>query len=70
MTEPATPFWEGYVRSPEIEAQLIDAVARAIKAQPTMRLGQLMINLLGRDPSLMWNVYDEDTIRMLNKAAD
>lgn len=62
MTEPATPFWEGYRRSPEIEAQLVAAITHALHTNPTQRFGQLVVNLFGADPFYVW---DEDAISTL-----
>lgn len=62
---PATPFWEGYKRSEEINDQLIQAIEEALKAQPTMRFCQMLMVALGvRDH---WNTYDEVVIQKLRE---
>lgn len=64
---PANPFWNGYTRSPETTAALIAALSKALYAEPTHRLGQLLTNLArGRD---IWDVYDEDWIDSLSSLA-
>lgn len=64
MTEPATPFWQGYRRSDDVHVALIHALSDFLRARPTQRFGQALANLdlQGRDP---WSVWDEDWIKLL-----
>lgn len=62
---PATPFRQGYRRKPETTAHLVAAIAEALYANPTMRLGQLLVNTAGSDD--LFNLYDEVLIERLTK---
>jgi hypothetical protein len=64
---PATQFWDGYTRSPEVAEQLIAAIRDALYAFPTQRLGQIIDNALGirLEEHDLFQVYDEATISNL-----
>lgn len=58
FTAPAPPF-EGYRRAPEIEAAVLMAVAAALRAHPTERLGQILVNAVEDVRELLYEVHDE-----------
>lgn len=60
---PATPFWDGYERSPDTVDVLVEAVRAALYAHPNQRLGQLITNAIG-DRNL-FSIYDEALARSL-----
>lgn len=55
----------GYTREPEVTEKLVAALRDALYANPEMRLGQLLINVTGREE--LWNVYDETFIHQLQR---
>lgn len=57
MTDPATPFWQGYKRPPEMTAKLIAALSKALYEHDTMRLGQFLVNIAQGDD--LFNLWDE-----------
>ncbi len=64
---PATPFWDGYSRSPEVTEQLIAAIRDALYAFPSMRLGQILDNSMFDfyDSVDIVDLYDEHMISNL-----
>lgn len=67
---PATPFWDGYTRSPEVTEQLIAVIRDALYAFPSMRLGQILDNSNPRqldfyDSVDIIDLYDEHMITNL-----
>ncbi len=61
---PATPFSEGYRRSPEMTTKLVAAIAAALHTFPEQRLGQIIANAVrGCD---LFGLYDEDLVDRLH----
>jgi hypothetical protein len=58
--EPATPFWEGYKRTPEQTANLVAALSTALYTYDTMRVGQFLVNLARGDD--LFNMWDEELL--------
>jgi hypothetical protein len=61
-------FMKGYRRDAVKGARLEAALASALRANPTQRLGQLLLNLCSTRAEGMWEIYDEDWIEMLEAA--
>lgn len=64
---PATPFWEGYKRSPATHNQLMQAISEVLTAHPTMRFAHVLYIALGAEDQ--WNTYDETVISKLRDFA-
>lgn len=62
--EPATPFWEGYKRSPEMVNEIVEALRLALYVSPTERVGQMLSNIFGDD---LRNLWDEDLVKRLRE---
>lgn len=62
--EPATPFWQGYERSPDTVNEIVEALRAALYASPTERVGQLLSNVFGDDLRHLW---DEDLVTRLRE---
>lgn len=61
---PSQPFSQGHKRSPEVTAELVSALSKALYARPDWRLGQLLTIVAGgRD---LWNVWDETWVKALD----
>lgn len=62
--EPATPFWDGYRRSPEMTDKLVAAFRNALEANPESRACQILArrSYLFRD---LWDEWDEDLLDLL-----
>ena len=67
MTEPATPFWQGYVRPASTTGELIVALMVAMEKNPRLRFGQLLVNVLGEDTEFLFGIWDEYVIDALNR---
>lgn len=61
---PSQPFSQGHKRPPEVTAELIAALSKALIARPTWRLGQLL-TIVGADRDL-WSVWDETWVKDLD----
>lgn len=59
----------GYQRTPEIEAALIEALSLALKSNPEQRLGQILMNAR-RTLDNVANIHDETWIELLNEHVD
>ena len=67
------PFWQGYKRTEEVHDNLLLALDHALTAEKSQRLGQLLVNLKPEGKELdnwLFNVYDEDLIKLLLKGLD
>ena len=65
---PATPFWHGYKRPPQMTADLIAALSAVLYAHPEQRLGQIITNVAHQDDP--FTVYDENLLARLRVMAD
>lgn len=65
---PATPFWEGYKRPPQMTADLIAALSEVLYARPEQRVGQLLANLTSDGD--LFTIYDEGLLAALRELTD
>lgn len=65
--EPATPFWDGYRRSPEMTKLLVNAFRSALESNPEMRIAQLLANNGLPDRPYLFHIYDEDFLDLLER---
>lgn len=63
--EPSQPFWQGHKRTPEVTAQLINALSKSLYENPEYRLGQLL-SIVAGDRNV-WNIWDETWITALDE---
>lgn len=58
-------FMKGYTRTPEMTEKLIAALSFALRANPTLRMGQLITNAVNGQYYDIFNKYDENWIKLL-----
>lgn len=73
MSDAAKSFMAGYRREPTMGAQLEVALAQAMRAHPTQRLGQIIVNYcvpFGAELADLFNLRDEELLAGLRRAAE
>ena len=68
LVAPATPFWQGYKRPPQMTADLIATLSELLYAHPEQRFGQVIDNACHRAD--LFNIYDENLLARLRDALD
>lgn len=73
LTKDAPEFMAGYKREPLMLGKILTALIKAADRHPTLRLGQLIVALVSKQTdnyditNFLFNVYDEDLIKLLSE---